>query len=337
MYMSAMRVRQAIVSALADEMRADPSVMVFGEDVAVAEGPFKTSEGLLAEFGPLRVRDTPISEMGFTGAAVGAAMLGMKPVVEIMFVEFLGVALDQLVTEAAKMRYLSNGALSVPMVVRASCGSGLGFGSQHSQTLENWFAATPGLKVVSISDAQSAYSLMRAAIQDPDPVMVLEPRILYAERGEVDLSLKMEIGKARVLREGKEFTVVSLGQMVNVAREAITASGVDAELIDLATVVPWDRQTVLNSVKKTGRLVVVEEAPQSGGWGSEIVATATSQLFSHLKAAPFRITTPDVPVPYSGVLESRYVPTAEDVARQLKESLISNQTPKTWWELEGLK
>lgn len=335
--MSAMRVRQAIVSALADEMRADPSVMVFGEDVAVAEGPFKTSEGLLAEFGPLRVRDTPISEMGFTGAAVGAAMLGMKPVVEIMFVEFLGVALDQLVTEAAKMRYLSNGALSVPMVVRASCGSGLGFGSQHSQTLENWFAATPGLKVVSISDAQSAYSLMRAAIQDPDPVMVLEPRILYAERGEVDLSLKMEIGKARVLREGKEFTVVSLGQMVNVAREAIAASGVDAELIDLATVVPWDRQTVLNSVKKTGRLVVVEEAPQSGGWGSEIVATATSQLFSHLKAAPFRITTPDVPVPYSGVLESRYVPTVEDVARQLKESLISNQTPKTWWELEGLK
>jgi len=337
MYMSAMRVRQAIVSALADEMRADPSVMVFGEDVAVAEGPFKTSEGLLAEFGSLRVRDTPISEMGFMGAAVGAAMMGMKPVVEIMFVEFLGVALDQLVTEAAKMRYLSNGALSVPMVVRASCGSGLGFGSQHSQTLENWFAATPGLKVVSISDAQSAYSLMRAAIQDPDPVMVLEPRILYAERGEVDVSLKMEIGKARVLREGREFTVVSLGQMVNVAREAIAASGVDAELIDLATVVPWDRQTVLNSVRKTGRLVVVEEAPQSGGWGSEIVATATSQLFSHLKAAPFRITTPDVPVPYSGVLESRYVPTVEDVARQLKESLVSNQTPKTWWELEGLK
>jgi pyruvate dehydrogenase E1 component beta subunit len=335
--MSAMRVRQAIVSALSDEMRADPSVMVFGEDVAVAEGPFKTSEGLLAEFGPLRVRDTPISEMGFTGAAVGAAMLGMKPVVEIMFVEFLGVALDQLVTEAAKMRYLSNGALSVPLVVRASCGSGLGFGSQHSQTLENWFAATPGLKVVSISDAQSAYSLMRAAIQDPDPVMVLEPRILYAERGEVDLSLTMEIGKARVLREGKEFTVVSLGQMVNVARDAIAASGIDAELIDLATVVPWDRQTVLNSVKKTGRLVVVEEAPESGGWGSEIVATTTSQLFNHLKAAPFRITTPDTPVPYSGVLESRYVPTAEDVARQLKEALVSNQTPKTWWELEGLK
>ncbi len=337
MGMSAMRFRQAIVAAFTDEMRADPSVMLFGEDVAEAEGPFKTSEGLLKEFGPLRVRDTPISEMGFTGAAVGAAMLGMKPIVEIMFVEFLGVALDQLVTEAAKMRYLSNGALSVPMVVRASCGSGLGFGSQHSQTLENWFAATPGLKVVCLSDAQSAYSLMRAAIQDPDPVMVLEPRILYAERGEVDVTVKMEIGKARILSEGSEFTIVALGQMVNVAREAIALAGVDAELIDLATVVPWDRETVLSSVKKTGRLIVVEEAPKSGGWGSEIVATAASQLFSHLKAAPFRITTPDTPVPYSGVLEARYIPTAKDVARQLKESLESNQTPQTWWELEGLK
>ena len=335
--MSAIRFRQAIVAAFTDEMRADPSVMIFGEDVAEAEGPFKTSEGLLKEFGPLRVRDTPISEMGFTGAAVGAAMLGMKPIVEIMFVEFLGVALDQLVTEAAKMRYLSNGALSVPMVVRASCGSGLGFGSQHSQTLENWFAATPGLKVICLSDAQSAYSLMRAAIQDPDPVMVLEPRILYAERGEVDVAVKMEIGKARVLREGSDFTVVALGQMVNVAREAIALSGVDAELIDLATVVPWDRQTLLTSVKKTGRLVVVEEAPESGGWGSEIVATVTSQLFSQLKAAPFRITTPDTPVPYSGILEARYVPTAFDVARQLKESLVSQQTPQTWWALEGLK
>jgi len=239
-----MRFRQAIVNALADEMRADSSVMIFGEDVAVAEGPFKTSEGLLQEFGPLRVRDTPISEMAFTGAAVGAAIMGMKPVVEIMFMEFLGVALDQLVTEAAKLRYLSNGTLSVPIVVRASCGSGLGFGSQHSQTLENWVAATPGLKVVHLSDAQSAYSLMRAAIQDPDPVMVLEPRILYGERGEVDTSLKMTIGQARMIRSGGAITIVSLGQMVNVCKSAIEKSGIDVELIDLATVVPWDRAAV---------------------------------------------------------------------------------------------
>lgn len=335
--MTTMRFRQAIVAALGDEMRADPSVMLFGEDVAAAEGPFKTSEGLLKEFGSLRVRDTPISEMGFTGAAVGAAIMGMRPVVEIMFVEFLGVALDQLVTEAAKMRYLSNGTLSVPMVIRASCGSGLGFGSQHSQTLENWFAATPGLKVLCPSDSQSAYSLMRAAIQDPDPVVILEPRILYAERGEVDSSLKMEIGKARILLKGNDITVVALGQMVNVARAAVASSGIDVELIDLGTIVPWDRETVLSSVAKTGRLVVVEEAPRSGGWGSEILASATSQLFAQLKGAPFRITTPDVPVPYSGALEQRFVPTVEDVARQLKESLVSGATPKSWWELEGLK
>ena len=219
--MTAMRFRQAIVTALSDEMESDERVILFGEDVAVAEGPFKTSEGLLDKFGPVRVRDTPISEMAFTGAAVGAAMMGMRPVIEIMFMEFLGVALDQLVTEGAKMHYLSKGEYTVPMVVRASCGAGLGFGTQHSQTLENWVAATPGLKVIEPSDAQSAYSLLRAAIQDENPVMFLESRILYAERGEVDTSLKMEIGKARVLQEGSDVTVVALGNMVNVARDAI--------------------------------------------------------------------------------------------------------------------
>ena len=335
--MAAMQFRQAIVHALADEMRSDPTVMLFGEDVAEAEGPFKTSEGLLAEFGPVRVRDTPISEMGFTGAAVGAAMLGARPVVEIMFIEFLGVALDQVVTEAAKMRYLSNGKLSVPMVVRASCGSGLGFGSQHSQTLENWFIATPGLKLVMISDAQAAYSLTRAAIQDPDPVVILEPRILYAKRGEVDKNVTMEIGKARIMREGSAITVVTSGQLVDVCKSAIEESGVDGELIDLATIIPWDRERVFESVQKTGRLVVVEEAPFSGGWGNEIVAATTSRLFGELKAAPFRITSPDIPVPYSGPLETRYIPTKDDVARQLREVLATGKTPKTWWELEGLK
>lgn len=334
--MATMRFRQAIVAAIADEMRKDPTVMVIGEDVAHAEGPFKTSEGLLTEFGSLRVRDTPISEMAFTGAAVGAAIMGMKPVVEIMFIEFLGVALDQLVTEAAKMRYLSNGTLSVPMVVRASCGSGLGFGSQHSQTLENWVAATPGLKVIHLSDPQSAYSLMRAAIQDPDPVMVLEPRILYGERGEVDTSITIEIGKARTIRAGEAFTIVSLGQMVNVCKGAIEVSGIDAELIDLATIVPWDKEAVIESVKKTGRLVVVEEAPESGGWGSEIVSAVSAELFKSLKGAPFRITTPNVPVPHNGTLEARFVPTQDDIVRQLKHAIATGEKPKTWWQLERI-
>lgn len=335
--MTAMRFRQAIVAAMSDEMKADESVIFFGEDVAAAEGPFKTSEGLLDAFGPERVRDTPISEMGFTGAAVGAAMLGMRPVIEIMFMEFLGVALDQLVTEGAKMHYLSNGEYSVPMVVRASCGSGLGFGAQHSQTLENWVAATPGLKVIQPSDPQSAYSLLRAAIQDDNPVMFLEPRILYADRGEVDTSIQMQIGKARLLNVGSDLTIVSLGNMVNVARNAIKESGLSVDLIDLATLVPWDRDAVVASVKKTGRLVVIEESPWSGGWGSEVISYVTSQLFTELKCAPVRMTTPDVPVPFNGTLEARFVPTAKDVASAITSLVQTNKAPEPWWVVEGFK
>ncbi len=334
--MATMRFRQAIVAALADEMRLDSRIIFFGEDVAEAEGPFKTSEGILKEFGPERVRDTPISEMGFTGAAVGAAMMGLRPVIEIMFIEFLGVALDQIVTEAAKTRYLSQGSLSVPMTIRASVGSGLGFGCQHSQTLEHWFASTPGLKVLMPSNAQSAYSLLRAAIRDPDPVIVLEPRILYAERGDVDYGIIAEIGKAQMRATGDEITIVALGQMVNVAEEAIKNSGVSADLVDLQTIIPWDRETVLNSVKKTSRLIVVEEAPLSGGWGSEIVAYVTSQLFSALKSPPFRITAPDVPIPFNGGLESRYAPTASDVTRQILHALKNQDVPQPWWVVEGI-
>ena len=254
-----------------------------------------------------------------------------------MFIEFLGVALDQVVTEAAKTRYLSQGALSVPMTIRASVGSGLGFGCQHSQTLEHWFASTPGLKVLMPSDAQSAYSLLRAAIQDPDPVIVLEPRILYAERGEVDKNIVSTIGKAHMRSVGNEITIVALGQMVNVAEEAIKISGITADLIDLQTIIPWDRDAVINSVRKTGRLIVVEEAPLSGGWGSEIIAHVTSKLFSTLKSPPFRITAPDVPVPFNGTLEGRYAPTVEDVTRQILHSLKSSDVPEPWWVLEGMK
>ena len=336
--MARMRVRQAIAAALADAMREDSSVLLFGEDVAAAEGPFKTSEGLLAEFGPLRVRDTPISEMGFVGAAVGAAAVGMRPVVEIMFVEFLGVALDQLVTEAAKFRYLSNGRVSVPLVVRASTGSGLGFGTQHSQTLENWLTATPGLKVAVPSDAQTAYGLLRAAIRDPDPVAILEPRVLYAERSECVTGDEgiVPLGTARVVREGDAVTVVGLGQTVRAAVSAGERLGTGVEVIDLSTLVPWDRATVLASVAKTSRLVVVEEAPASGGWGSEIVAAVTSAAFRALQAPPFRITAPDVPVPYNKGLEARFSPSADEIAHQLKAYLDSGDVPDPWWRREGV-
>ena len=335
--MTQMRLRQAIVAALEDEMKSDPSVMLMGEDIAAAGGPFKTSEGLLETFGPNRVRDTPISEMAFTGAGVGAAIAGLRPVVEIMFMEFLGVALDQLVTGAAKMHYLSRGEVSVPLTVRASVGSGTGFGSQHSQTLENWVTATPGLTVVTMSTPQNAYGILRAAIQSPGPTVLLEPRILYAVRGEVTRGPGglVELGKAEIVRPGKDLTIVTMGQTRTAVLEAIADSGIDAEVIDLITLAPWDRETVMQSVAKTHRLVVVEEAPESGGWGSEIVAAVTRELFGSLSAAPFRITTPNVPVPYSKHLESLFAPNPPEISRQLAEYQATGAVPSPWWVLEG--
>ncbi|MGX5682792.1 alpha-ketoacid dehydrogenase subunit beta [Schumannella luteola] len=335
--MSALRFRQAIVAALEDEMAADESVIVFGEDVAVAGGPFKTSEGLLERFGPLRVRDTPISEMGFIGAAVGAAIAGMRPVAEIMFMEFLGVALDQLVTEAAKMRYLSNGRVSVPLVVRATIGSGNGFGAQHSQTLENWVSATPGLVVATASTPQNAYGLLRSAIRSDDPVILLEPRYLHAVRGEVVRGEDgiVPLGRAAVVRPGTAATVVTMGSTVTETLRAAEASALDIEVIDLQTLVPWDRATVLDSVDRTGRLIVVEEAPESGGWGSEIVAAVTREKFGALRSAPFRITAPDVPVPYAASLEARFMPRADEIGAQLTEYLQSGIPPQPWWVREG--
>lgn len=336
--MSKLRVRQAIMTAIADEMRADPTVIVFGEDVGAAGGVFKATEGLFEEFGPLRVRDTPISEMGFMGAAVGASAMGLRPVVEIMFMEFLGVALDQLVTEAAKFRYLSRGQVTCPLVVRTTVGTGLGFGSQHSQTLENWVTATPGLKVVTISDAQSAYGLMRSAIRDPDPVIVLEPRVLYADREEVLTGEEgiLPIGQARKLRSGSSATVVTMGSMVSRSLAAAEASNLDVDVIDLATLVPWDREAVFDSARRSGRIVTVEEAPMSGGWGSEIVAAVMSEAFGDMKAAPLRITCPDVPVPYGKHLEERYAPNQEEIGFQLSEYLATNSPPAPWWVREGM-
>lgn len=329
--------RQAIAQALADELRSDSRVIVFGEDIAVAGGPFKTSEGLLDEFGPVRVRDTPISEMGFVGAAVGAAATGLRPVVEIMFVEFLGVALDQLVTEASKFRYLSGGAYNVPMVVRASVGCGLGFGLQHSQTLETWLYATPGLKLVVPSGARAAYGLLRAAIRDDDPVVVLEPRVLYAEREEVVLGDGgiIEIGVGEILKSGKDVTIVALGQMVRLAVASATDSKWDAEIIDLRTLIPWDRNLVCESVSRTGRLVIVEESPFSGGWGTEVASYVAAECFDVLKAPVHRITCPDVPVPYPAHLEKKFLPSVEYIRDQIDALVVKNARPKPWWIAEG--
>jgi pyruvate dehydrogenase E1 component beta subunit len=325
---------QAITMAIADEMALDPRVIVFGEDVAVADGVFKTSEGLLAKFGPDRVRDTPISEMGFLGMAVGAAMTGLRPVAEIMFIEFLGVALDQVVTEAALMHYLSGGRYQVPLVVRASVGSGLGFGCQHSQTLERWLLGTPGLTVAVASGARSAYGLTRAAIRENNPVVLLEPRTLYGERENVEPGegSVFALGTAEVLREGTDVTLVTLGQTVRVALAAAEAAPWSAEVIDLRTIMPWDKECVLESVRKTGHLVVVEENQYTGGWGNDIAAYVAGEAFGSLKGPVLRVTAPDVPVPYGLALEQHFLPSAEYVTTQVSELLSTKKIPAPWWK-----
>jgi pyruvate dehydrogenase E1 component beta subunit len=326
-------VRQAVLRALDDAMKEDPDVIVMGEDVAAAGGQFKVTEGLLAEHGPSRVIDTPISEMGFLGAAVGAAVCGLKPVVEIMFIEFIGVALDQLSTQAATMRYLSRGRLTTPLVVRASAGAGQGFGCQHSQMLDHWFRGTPGLKVCVTSNARTTYGLLRSAIDDPDPVVVLEPRILYSEREEFehDPAYRIPLGQAEIVRPGTDATLVTCGALVRTALEAAASSRANIEVIDLLTLWPWDRKTVAESVARTGRLVTVEESTATAGWGADIVSTIAVEHFGKLKAAPHRITLPDAPVPYSGVLETRYLPSATYIAEQVDALVSTNQPPLPWW------
>ena len=330
-----LRMNQAIATGLRDEMRSDPTVVVWGEDVAEAEGVFKATVGLKKEFGD-RVRDTPISEMGFMGAAVGSAATGLRPVVEIMFIEFLGVALDQLVTEAAFYRYLSAGKVSVPLVVRGSVGAGLGFGAQHSQTLERWLIGTPGIKVAVPSSPRTAYGLIRSAIKDPDPVVVLEPRALYGEREDFDPSDEhvLTLGKAELRTEGDDITIVTIGNTVATGLAAAEAAEWSADVIDLLTLQPWDRELVFESVAKTGRLIVVEESPWSGGWGADIVAAVTGELFDRLEAPPVRVTTPDVPVPFSTELEKRFLPSPEEVVRQVDALLETGRSPGPWWSRE---
>ena len=334
--MPKMRMNQAIVSALADEMREDSTVVFFGEDVADAGGPFKTSDGLLEEFGPSRVRDTPISEMGFLGAAVGAAATGLRPVAEIMFVEFLGVALDMVITEAAKFHYLSGGRYRVPMTVRASVGAGLGFGAQHSQTLESLMYGCPGVKLVSVSGPQSAYSLLRSAIRDDNPVVVLEPRSLYSKRSDVTTGEDsiIELGRARTVEQGTDVTIVGLGSTVSTIEDATALGSWSAEVIDLQTLIPWDKEAILESVGRTKRLVLVEENPMSFGWGTDIASVVGSELFGTLEVPILRITCPDTPVPFAKDLEARYLPSPEYVASQVSGLLATGRLPAHWWEEE---
>jgi pyruvate dehydrogenase E1 component beta subunit len=318
-----MTVREALREAMAVEMRANPDVFLMGEEVGQYQGAYKISQGLLDEFGPKRVIDTPITEHGFTGLAVGAAMNGLKPIVEFMTFNFSMQAIDQIINSAAKTLYMSGGQMGTPIVFRGPNGAAARVGAQHSQCYASWYAHCPGLKVVSPWSAADAKGLLRAAIRDPNPVIVLENEILYGHSGEVpeDPDFILPIGKAKVERAGKHVTIVAFSLMVDFslkAAEGLARDGIEAEVINLRTIRPLDTATIVESVKKTNRLVSVEEGWPFAGIGSEIAAIAMEQCFDWLDAPVVRVHGADVPMPYAANLEKLALPRIEDIVAAAK-------------------
>jgi len=310
--MAELTYRSAVAHGIAQEMRRDPNLVMLGEDIATAGGVFKTTVGLLDEFGPSRIRDTPISEQAILGAAMGAAMTGVPVIAEIMFSDFIAVCFDLLANEMAKSRYMTGGQVSVPVVVRTANGGGSRFGAQHSQSVENWVMMIPGLKVVAPSTPIDVVGLMAAAIRDPDPVVFFEHKSLLAVKGEVpDGEVVDELGVARVIREGTDCTIVALALMVPRALEAakeLADQGISAEVIDVRSLVPLDTKTILDSVTKTGRLYTVEENPRLCGWGAEIASIVVDEVFWDLDGPVVRITTPHIPLPAAEALEDMALP-----------------------------
>jgi acetoin:2,6-dichlorophenolindophenol oxidoreductase subunit beta len=323
--MAETRFVRAVNDALADSMAADPSVIVLGEDVAAPGGPFSATKGLLERFGPARVRDTPISEAAIVGAAVGAAMSGLRPVVEIMFMDFMTLAMDALVNQAAKARFMFGGQCSIPMVLRAPHGGGINAGPQHSQCLEAWFAHVPGLKVVCPATPADAYGLLRASIADPDPVIFVENKALYASKGEVaQPPAEVAIGAGRIVRQGTDVTIATYGAMVHVAEAAaktLSGEGIEAEIVDLRSLQPWDETLVLRSLAQTHRLVVLHEAVEAFGVGAEIAARMADAGFDELDAPIVRVGAPFMPVPFARSLEQAYLPNAEKVMAAVRRVL----------------
>jgi len=318
--------RDAVARGIAQEMARDPDVVFLGEDVGKAGGVFKTTVGLLEQFGPIRVRDTPISEQAILGAAMGAAMTGLKPIAEIMFSDFFAVCFDYIANEFPKSRYMSNGQLKCPLVVRTGNGGGVRFGAQHSQSVENWAMMIPGLKVVAPSNPRDVIGLMAAAVRDPDPVIFFEHKGLYATKGEVpDGEIVDTLGSASIVRPGRDATILALAMMVPralAAAERLQAEhGIDCEVIDVRSLVPLDTRTILGSVAKTHRLFTVEENPRLCGWGAEIVSIVADEAFYDLDGPPVRITTPHLPLPAADVLEDAVIPSVERIVDRVKRAM----------------
>ncbi|MCE2927786.1 MAG: pyruvate dehydrogenase complex E1 component subunit beta [Rickettsiales bacterium] len=316
-------VRVALRDAMAEEMRRDPEVFVMGEEVAEYQGAYKVTEGLLAEFGDRRVVDTPITEHGFAGLGVGAAMMGLKPVVEFMTFNFAMQAMDQIINSAAKTNYMSGGQIRCPIVFRGPNGAASRVAAQHSQCYASWYAHIPGLKVIAPYDAASAKGLLKAAIRDPNPVIFLENEIIYGEKFEVPEGMEpLEIGKAAVVREGTDVTITAFSIMVGKALKAaeeLEKEGISAEVIDLRTIRPLDTDTIIESVKKTNRCVSVEEGWPVAGMGSEIAAIIMEQAFDYLDAPVKRVAGADVPLPYAANLEKLALPQAPHIIDAVKE------------------
>jgi len=322
--MTAQTVRIALRDAMAEEMRRDKDVFVMGEEVAEYQGAYKVTEGLLQEFGAARVIDTPITEHGFTGLSVGAAMAGLKPVVEFMTFNFAMQAMDQIINSAAKTNYMSGGQIRCPIVFRGPNGAAARVGAQHSQDYSSWYAHVPGLKVIAPYSAADSKGLLKAAIRDPNPVIFLENEILYGQSFEMpdDEDLLVEIGKAAVLREGTDVTITAFSLPVKAALDAaaeLEKDGISAEVIDLRTLRPLDKETILESVKKTSRLVTVEEGWPFAGIGAEISAMVMEEAFDALDAPVIRVSGKDVPLPYAANLEKLALPQTADIIEAVKQ------------------
>jgi pyruvate dehydrogenase E1 component beta subunit len=319
--------REAIARGIAQEMRRDENVVALGEDIGAAGGVFKGTVGLFEEFGARRVRDTPISEQAILGAAMGAAMTGLRPVAEIMFADFFAVCWDIVANEIAKSRYMTNGQLTFPLVIRSGNGGGLRFGAQHSQSVENWAMMIPGLKVVVPSNALDVIGLMAASIRDDDPVIFLEAKSLYASKMEVpDGEILDTLGSAKVLRQGSDATIVALGAMVPralLAAQELASSGIDATVVDVRSLVPLDTETILREVSATGRLFCVEENPRLCGWGAELASIVVEELFYDLDGPIVRITTPHIPLPAADALEDLAIPSVERIVDTIATSMNS--------------
>ncbi len=323
--MATLTYRQAVAAAITQEMERDQTVVFLGEDVAAAGGVFKATVGLLEKFGPERVRDTPILEQAIIGAAAGAAMTGLRPIAEIMFADFLGVCWDMIANEVAKLRYMSDGQLTLPMVIRTANGAGVRFGAQHSQSLENWAMAVPGIKVVAPSSPADVKGLLAAAIRDPDPVLFFEHKALYSSRGEVpDGEYCDQLGSAKVLRQGKDATIFSLAAMVPRAlraAEKLGGEGIDVSVVDIRSLVPLDTTTIMREVSRTGHVFTVEENPRLCGWGAEIVSLIAEEAFPDLRGPIVRITSPHIPLPSAANLEDAVIPSVEKIVDTVRSTL----------------